>query len=579
MAEKIALKSEWGGTILRALTHFAERMKGLEGLNDLYRLCAPGGESGFFRRVLAALDLQVEESPELSKLPSSGPVIIVAAFPASPLDCLALMSALEERRPDTKVLAPKDLGWVPEARNRMIPLDRFRRGLGKNLSAIRASLAHLRHGGALVLFPWPGGFPALERGSSTGVWSRVVALLLRMSGAPVLPALVRGRNTQHGLEDPSEGARTLTLELGSLLSPERLASYEGEKALLDYLRLRAWLLRQRSGKSKRPPVETPDFSGKPIASPVGASLLQEELLSLKQGRRLLEAGDMEVWIARSQEIPLLMREIGRLRELSFRAAGEGTGKPVDLDSFDRDYLHLFLWQKEKQEVVGAYRLGQTDRILKSSGVNGLYTHSLLKLRRPLLEQLNPALELGRSFVRVEYQKTYAPLLLLWRGLAAFVAKHPRYKILFGAVSISNDYHPLSKELMVSYVKQHCTRWDLARLAKPRNPYGPGYHKAKVDQATWTLGLDLDEISDWVAELEGDGKGLPVLLRQYAKLGGSFIGFNVDPDFGNVVDGMILVDLTMTDEKILERTMGRDATREFLAWHRAKIKPQAMSGNF
>ena len=201
---------------------------------------------------------------------------------------------------------------------------------------------------------------------------------------------------------------------------------------------------------------------------------------------------MEVWVAQAWEIPLLMREIGRLRELTFRQAGEGTGKPLDLDDFDRHYLHLFIWRKGTREVVGAYRLGQSDKILKNFGPSGLYTlHSLLRLKKPLLDQLNPALELGRSFVRAEYQKSYA-LLLLWKGIAAFVSKHPRYRTLFGAVSISDDYHPLSKELMVSYVKQHCTRWDLARLARPRQPYAPAYKRLRSSTGppgawarTWT----------------------------------------------------------------------------------------------
>ena len=166
-------------------------------------------------------------------------------------------------------------------------------------------------------------------------------------------------------------------------------------------------------------------------------------------QRLAQSGAQSVWQATAEQIPHVLREIGRLRELSFRAANEGTGKSMDLDRFDDHYLHLFIWNAEAAEIVGAYRVGATDRILERHGRQGLYSSTLFDSRMEFFRRLGPALELGRSFVRPEYQRSYSPLLLLWKGIGSFIARHPRYRTLFGPVSISRDYSDLSRRLIAT----------------------------------------------------------------------------------------------------------------------------------
>jgi hypothetical protein len=282
------------------------------------------------------------------------------------------------------------------------------------------------------------------------------------------------------------------------------------------------------------------------------------------------SGELECWVAQAPSIPSLLREIGRLRELSFRAVGEGTGQPLDLDPFDRHYRHLFLWHRGRRCLAGAYRFAPLDEVLQAQGMAGLYTHSLLRFKPELLQQLQPALELGRSFVAPDFQRGYGPLLLLWRGLGRWIAAHPQYRRLFGLVSMSADFQPLSRELLASFVKQHCYRPDLARLTRPKRPFGPAYVPNRHDALTWRLGGDLDEISDWVSELEPDGKGLPVLIRQYVGLGAYFFAFNVDPSFGGALDGLICVDLVHSDPRMLARTMGPEAAAAFLDRHREGV---------
>jgi putative hemolysin len=263
-------------------------------------------------------------------------------------------------------------------------------------------------------------------------------------------------------------------------------------------------------------------------------------------------------------MPWCLQEIGRLRELTFRAAGEGTGKASDIDLFDTYYLHLFVWDAKAEAIVGAYRMGLADEILARYGKRGLYTQSLFKYGARALRTLNPAIELGRSFVRAEYQRNFAPLLLLWRGIGRWVARSPRYAVLFGPVSISNSYESESRRLIVDYLKANSVETGLARHVKPRRPFRAG---KPADAELSALG-DIEELSRAVERIEPDHKGVPILLKHYLRLGGRVLGFNTDEQFGDALDGLILVDLRASDPRMLARYMGEEGAAGFLAYHRA-----------
>lgn len=265
----------------------------------------------------------------------------------------------------------------------------------------------------------------------------------------------------------------------------------------------------------------------------------------------------------------MLRELGRLREITFRGSEEGTGTPCDLDRFDREYLHLFIWNREKREIAGAYRLGQADVLLNRHGLKGLYTRTLFKYQRRLLNQINPALEMGRSFVRPEYQRSFTSLLLLWRGIGEFVVRNPRYKALFGPVSINREYQSLSKQLMVSFIRLNNFEDALSQCVRPRKPFKMPYPRGYDLTLTSSVIRDVDGISSLIAEIENDHKGIPVLLKQYIKLGGKILAFNRDPDFSDVLDGLIYVDLSKTKPRLLARYMGKEGTQSFLAYHRVE----------
>jgi len=287
-----------------------------------------------------------------------------------------------------------------------------------------------------------------------------------------------------------------------------------------------------------------------------------EIARLSNQSCLVASGAFQVFCTEATQIPSALREIGRLREVTYRAVGEGTGRNVDLDEFDDRYLHLFSWDLDRRQIVGAYRIGQTDRILATHGVEGLYTRTLFRYDERLITRLSPALELGRSFVRAEYQKNYNALLLLWKGIGQFVVRHPEYRILFGPVSISARYCDSSHRLLMAFLQQNHLDRDLAELVEAINP-------SAVKPATSVssaIPQSIEEANRLVTQAEADGKGVPILLRQYLKLNARLIGFNVDPHFGDALDALMMVDLTAVDSAILNRYLGRQEAADFLARH-------------
>ena len=307
-----------------------------------------------------------------------------------------------------------------------------------------------------------------------------------------------------------------------------------------------------------------------IRPAIPGSLLKAEVEALPADQHLVTSGQFSVHYARAEQFPWCLQEIGRLRELTFRAAGEGTGKASDVDPFDACYLHLFVWDTKAGAIVGAYRMGLVDEIIARYGKRSLYTQSLFSYGDRVLEAMNPAIELGRSFVREEYQRGFAPLMLLWRGIGQFIVRHPQYAMLFGAVSISNDYEPASRRLIVDFLSANNIEENLARHVKPRRPFRSG---AAYDRAEFAALNDIEDVSRMVRQIERDSKGVPILLKQYLKLGGRLLAFSADKQFNDTLDGLIMVDLRASDPRVLARYMGEEGAAAFLSRH--GIGPDAL----
>jgi putative hemolysin len=537
-------------------------MTGLMTLARIYKTAATAGDdASFAARALAALDVTAQVSGA-SNIPASGPLVVVANHPFGALDGLMLLDLIGRVRSDVKLLGNQWLAALPELRPHLLRVNVFggRGAAHRNGLAFRESLRWLRRGACVALFP--AGEVAHTVGADGRVmdspWRATAAELAVRTGAPVLPVFFTGANSAlfraaghvHPLLRTLLLPRELRAKRGSRVSVQIGAPVaSGELARCKDAGDRIAHLRASVERLEGPAGVAPRGAAASMVADVAAL-----------GTPLVENGAYQVFCAPATALPAVLPEIGRLREIAFRAVGEGTGRERDLDRFDRTYRHLFVWHRERQEIAGAYRLGATDEILASDGIAGLYTRTLFDFGEPLLTQIGPALELGRSFVAPAYQRDFSPLLLLWKGISRFVSRHPRYRRLFGVVSISDAYESTSRQLLIKFLQTTRFDADLGRLVRAKNPPAPA-RDGLVESATVER---LEDVSALIRGLEPDGKDMPVLLRQYLKLNARLLGFSIDRAFGNVLDGLVVVDLDDVEPAILARYMGRDEAAAFRA---------------
>jgi len=561
------------------------RLTGVDRLDRMYRQLPTDLRGADFalaalRKLGVAFDVT---QSEYERIPASGPIVIIANHPFGGIDGLAAIAAIASRRPDLKVIATTTLASIPAIRDLIIAVDNFglRERRAANISAARQALRHVWGGGALLIFP-AGEVASLDLSQgciADPVWKRGAITLIRAAKAPVMPLYVHGSNglgfQLAGLLHPAlrtallprevvnkRGSR-LDLRFGEAISPERIQSMDDSTKLEKFLRIRLYALAApRPGLANDRNRSFNLASAVPIAAAQPAYLLEREITDLPASALLTELGSLQVYSATAAAIPNVLREIGRLRELTFRAVGEGTGAALDLDVYDQRYEHLFAWDSKKKNLVGAYRLAKIDQLRRAYGRQAFYLTTLFEFREPFFVMLGPALELGRSFIRAEYQRSFAPLLALWRGIGEYVGRNPRYSKLIGPVSVSADYDKASHALLVRYLKWHHFNPILASLIKPRVPFRATHTLANLRREL--RGIEgLDTLSDLLPESDAK-RQVPVLLRQYLKLGGEVVGFNVDPDFGHCLDCLTIVDLRRTPDSVLSKYMEEQTLRQFRA---------------
>jgi putative hemolysin len=577
---------------LPGLPPFAGKFVPVEQARALYHRVRSAPEGFRLETLLSEMKIDLEVHPaDFDRIPPKGPLVAVANHPFGVLDGAALAVLLSQVRSDARVLTNSLLAGIPELEQHCFFVDPFhtRTSAEKNLKSLKQAANWLRRGRALAVFP-AGEVSQIDvrQGQVTDpVWSTVAARLVRKTGASVLPVYFCGRNSMTfqllGLINPrlrtlfllqeflQQRGKQVQVRIGKPIPSELVTSLDNDEEATEYLRLRTYLLSHRGRKPISLPTKVrsvlPRKPQQSVACEVPRRFLICDIAALPADRLLTENAEFAVYSARSQELPHLLDELGRLREVTFRAAGEGTGNSTDLDHFDDYYWHLLLWNKNKEELAGAYRAGNTDEIIRAHGIKGLYTHTVFRYDERLFLKIGSALELGRSFVRPEYQRHYAPLLLLWKGIARFVAGHPETPVLFGAVSISNEYSSLSREMIVRYFEQREDGREFTELIHPRTPFRARRLRHWDCGAICSALRDLDELAEPISDVEEDGKGLPILIKQYAKVGGKLIAFNLDRKFSDVVDGLVIVDLRQTDPAVLERYMGKECHAAFRRFHK------------
>ena len=592
------LRESFDQSIMRRLMSWLhapiEKALRLDYMNDLYQqIAADVGEKTFFQSCLQVLRVSYSLPEEdLARIPATGPVIVVANHPFGGIEGIMAGEIVSRVRPDTKIFGNYLLQQIPFLHQDVIPVDVFggRDAPRMNFRSSKEAIKWLRAGHVLITFP-AGEVAHLQWGQcgvADSAWNPHIAALVRLTQSAAIPMYFPGKNSASfhlmGLVHPllrtaliprelgNKVGRRFQVYIGKSIPWRRLQKFTNDREMIAFLRLKNDVLLNRSAvDAQRYHPRRFLRAGLPrrqeeIIPPVEKALLCQELDQLPKEAKLVATDDYAVYLARADQIPNMLREIGRLREITFRDVQEGTGKPLDLDGFDQYYQHLFLWNTSQNELAGAYRLGLSDKILAQYGLKGLYTSTLFRFKRRFLEELATVLELGRSFISSKYQREYHCLALLWKGIGQFIIRNPRYRVLLGPVSISHDYQAISKNLIIQYLRQTKLDSNMARYVKPRKRCWMGKVRTFDTQSLRSFLQNVDDVSLLISEIEKDGKGVPVLLRHYLKLNATILCFNLDKKFSNVIDGLMLVDLTKTDPRLLRRFMGEDGYAVFAKHH-------------
>ena len=569
-----------GSKMPQWLLGIGERLLGFHEFNVAHAKIEDEQEAGctdnFFRLACKHLPLNYELDG-LENIPQEGPCVIVSNHPHGMSDGLMIGDIAMKRRSDIRIVVNEFLHCVRGMRPYQITVDVYGGEEAKraNMTGMREMLKWLRDGHCLIIFP--SGSAASWSDEDGRViddpWQTNMAAIIRKTGATVVPMHFSGQNgrlfqavTRLCKEKRSallareikRDCRTLhQVHVGKPIPASRLAMLETDQALIDFLRLSSMMLRYPSGAANKAADKAPREM-EPIAPPVAPELLQAEIDSLNPEEHLLythSSTGLQIYTALGRDIPNLLKEIGVQREITFRAVGEGSGTACDTDEYDLFYDHLIMWDPAEHRIAGAYRMGRTDEIVKARGVTGIYNSEFFSLGNEFVNHVKNGLEMGRAFITAPYQKHPASLDTLWMGIGRFVMKYPQYRLLYGTVSVSSDYSVRSRALIYEYLKCHCMNKKLAEHVEAKTP-PCGMELLSEDARLLPSGLaDLRLLSAMVSDMEEDGRSIPVLLRQYLRLGGEMISFNVDDEFGSTFDCLVLVDLTKAPDRLMTRYCG------------------------
>lgn len=520
---------------------------------------------------------------DMMKIPSEGPVLVISNHPFGMADGVLQSMLVGLIRPDCRQIANEMLLMFPRLAERLISVNVFDTAdaRAQNTAPLREALQWLKDGHLLNSFP-AGAVAHRTWSNPKSVdppWNPSIAMLARRSNATVIPMFFHGQNGRRFQWAGLLSARLRTaiiprcfgyargtcinVSIGDPILPETLAPMKDRTRAIEYLREQVLML------ESRPPANSKTTASRET-SPAGAarssaSSFTAEIKSLPKKDHFGDSGTFSVYISKPERIPGILKEIGRLREVTFRAAGEGTGNETDLDAYDGHYRHLFIWNRRDEEVVGAYRLGLTDEILPAKGLDGFYTRSLFEFNEQMLTDLGPSIELGRSFIRPEYQRGFKPLMLLWRGISSFAAQNRRYRYCFGVVSISNEYCDRSRNLMTQFLMNTTRLPEYEQIIRAIAPYVPS-DPDPIDDLLARCNT-IEDVDTIVQELEPDGTGVPVLVRQYLKLEAKLLApFNIDHGFADVIDGLMLVDFMQVERRIAHFYLGKELAAQFRTFH-------------
>ena len=521
---------------------------------------------------------------DLEKIPKEGPFITVSNHPYGGPEGIILLNVLPKVRPDYRILVNFLLTKMKPIQGYFMGVNPFEthRDVKSSFGGLKDAFLHIQQGHPLGIFPAGevSTYHFKNRAISDKEWQHSILKLIKKAHVPVVPIYFEGHNGNFfhflGMIHPllrtarlpselfNKKGKVFRIRIGSPVPVKEQDEYRDITEYGRFLRLKTYAL----GLSYKKPRKhfTISFSHPaPVIPPVDQNMILEEIEKIRKDYLLLCVKENSVFCVPTEKIPVIMSEIGRLREITYRDVGEGTRKALDIDPYDPYFEQLFVWDDEEKKLVGGYRIGKGETILKRSGMKGFYITSLFNISKKFAPVLQVSMELGRSFVVKDYQRRALSLFLLWKGILYILLKHPAYRYLIGPVSISNEFREVSKSLTVACLRHHHMNTEFAEFIRPKREF-----KEKIDRIIDLplflrhVDSDISRLDKFIQDIDPAFK-TPILLKKYLSVNSEILGFNVDPLFNYCLDALTILDLfelprdtietlskEFNDQSILER---------------------------
>src|SRR5690606_25089890 len=535
-------------------------------LNKIYNRNKHLNDLPFLDAILDDFQIKFEIPEEdLKRLPKDGAYITISNHPLGGIDGILLLKLMLEQRADFKIIANFLLHRIEPLKPFIMPVNPFedRKDAKSSVSGFKNAILHLKNGSPLGIFP--AGEVSTYRDGKLVVdrpWEEAAIKLIKKANVPVVPIYFHAKNSKlfyklSKLSDtlrtaklPSElltqKRRVIKVRIGRPISVADQKEHTSLSEFSEFLRRKTYML---SNAFEEKSKILNNFSStlktqlapkvpKRIVTPIAKEIMAQEVEFLRNSDcRLLQSKNYEVFLTPAEKIPNILREIGRLREITFREVGEGTNESIDLDTFDTYYHHMFLWDDDQQLIAGAYRMGLGSQIFERYGIDGFYLQDLFRFEPELHKMMSQSIEMGRAFIIKEYQQKPMPLFLLWKGIVHTTLRYPEHNYLIGGVSISIQFANFSKSLMIEFMKSHYYVRYIAQYVRQKIEFKVKLKDADKDFVFDETEADLNKFDKIIDEIEPGALRLPVLLKKYIKQNAKLVAFNVDPLFNNSVDGL------------------------------------------
>lgn len=561
------------------------RLTKIDEVNKLYDILKDKVGKDFFDSFVRERGLKyIVFEEDLARIPKTGPFILVSNHPLGAIDGILMTKILTEIRPDFKIMGNFLLEKIEPMKPYVISVNPFenRKELKSSSTGMRGSLKHLEEGGCIGIFP--AGEVSNRNNEFSEImdkkWEKPALKLIKMAKVPVVPMYFHAKNSRlfyqmaklhpdlQTLLLPSEmmhkREKPIRVRLGKPVSVKVLEDHDSIEEMGEFLQKKIQLLKTyyEKRKSLADRLNIPNLRlNFPLLkeenvvqniideTPTKDIVAEIEALS-KNDKMLFRNGNYEVFFAGYNDIPSIMREIGRQRELTFRKIGEGSNLPFDLDEYDEHYHHLFLWDSQAKKLAGAYRMALGAEVMKKHGIDGFYTSSLFEFDPELRPFFRKVIEMGRAYISSEYQQKPLPLFLLWRGIVHVCLRNPEHKFLMGGVSISDKFSEFSKSLMIEFMRSHYYDSAVAQYIHPKHDF-----KVKLKERDKNLFFDevesdLNKLDKIIDDLEPEMR-MPVLIKKYIKQNAKVISFNVDPSFNDAIDGLMYIRISELPESTIK----------------------------